>query len=117
MAVGAARGRIIRQLLVESLLLAIAGGALGMLLAKWGLNLIARINSLNLPRSGEIRLDYLVLGFTAALSIATSLLFGLFPSLRASRVDIAVLLRVQGAGAADTGGGEERYSLAHSVSL
>lgn len=101
MAVGATRGRIIRQLLVESLLLAFAGGALGVLLASWGLSFITRLSTINLPRPGEIRVDYMVLGFTIALSIATSLLFGLFPSLRVSRPDFAGLLRLQGAGAAE----------------
>ncbi len=103
MAVGATRGRIIRQLLAESLLLAFAGGALGVLLAKWGLSSITRLSTINLPRPGEIRLDYMVLGFTIALSIATSLVFGLFPSLRVSRPDLAGLLRLQGAGAAAAG--------------
>ncbi len=102
-AVGATRGRIIRQLLVEGLLLAFAGGALGVLLAKWGLSYITRLSEINLPRPSEIRLDYMVLGFTIALSVATSLLFGLFPSLRVSRPDLAGLLRLQGAGAAEAG--------------
>jgi putative ABC transport system permease protein len=104
MAVGATRGRMIRQSLAESILLAFAGGALGVLLANWGLSSITRVNTLNLPRSSEIQLDYIVLGFTTAVSIATSLLFGLFPSLRVSRPDIASLLRLQGAGASETGG-------------
>jgi putative ABC transport system permease protein len=100
MAVGAARGRMIRQLLAESLLLAFAGGVLGVFLAKWSLSFITRVNALNLPRVEEIRLDHMVLGFTTALSIATGILFGLFPSLRASRPDLAGLLRAQGADAA-----------------
>src|SRR5207253_10441982 len=71
MAVGATRSRMIRQLLVESLLLAFAGGGLGLLLAQWGLSFITRVNGLNLPRAEEIRLDHIVLGFTTVLSIGT----------------------------------------------
>ena len=107
-ALGAARGRLIRQLLAESLLLAAFGGALGVLLAQWGVSAITREIAGNwtdysgrqlLPRAGEIRLDGLVLGFTVALSIATGILFGLFPSLRASRPDLADVLRESGADA------------------
>ena len=98
-ALGAARGRLIRQLLAESLLLALAGGALGVLLAQWGLRAITVAGALPLPRAGEIRLDGLVLGFTVALSMATGVLFGLFPSLAASRPDLADVLREAGAAA------------------
>src|SRR5262249_51646540 len=75
-AIGAARGRLIRQLLAESTVLAIAGGVLGVSFAQWGLSAIARLSSLYVPRAAEIRLDGLVLGFTLALSIATGVLFG-----------------------------------------
>jgi putative ABC transport system permease protein len=106
-ALGASRGRLIRQLLAESLLLVAAGGALGVLLAQWGLSAITRGIALNgadwsgmqlLPRAAEIRLDGMVLGFTAALSMATGILVGLFPSLRASRPDLADVLRGSGTG-------------------
>ena len=98
-ALGAARGRLIRQLLAESLVLAAAGGAFGVLLAQWGLRAITRVTVLPLPRAGEIRLDGMVLGFTVALSIATGVLFGLFPSLAMSRPDLAGVLRESGAAA------------------
>lgn len=97
-ALGAARGRLVRQLLAESLLLALAGGIAGALLAIWGVAAIAKFSSLNLPRAGEIRVDGMILGFTAALSIATGVLFGLFPSLQASRPDVAQVLRAHGEG-------------------
>jgi putative ABC transport system permease protein len=97
-ALGAARGRLVRQLLAESLLLACAGGIAGVLLANWGVTAIARFSALNLPRAGEIRVDGVILGFTAALSIAAGVLFGLFPSLRASRPDVADVLRAHGEG-------------------
>ena len=98
-ALGAARGRLIRQLLAESLVLATLGGALGVLLAQWGLRAVTRVAALPLPRAGEIRLDGMVLGFTVALSIATGVLFGLFPSLAMSRPDLADVLRESGAAA------------------
>jgi predicted permease len=96
-ALGAARGRLIRQLLAESLVLSILGGALGVLMAQWGLRAITRVTVLPLPRAGDIRLDSMVLGFTVALSIATGVLFGLFPSLAMSRPDLAGVLRESGA--------------------
>jgi putative ABC transport system permease protein len=101
-ALGAGRGRLAGQLLAESLLLALAGGALGVLLAKWSLGGIGRIPGLDLPRIGEIRLDGMVLGFAVALSVATSLLFGLAPSLSASRPDLARAMKSTGE-AADSG--------------
>ena len=79
-ALGAARMRLIGQLLVESVLLSICGGVLGVLLATWILRAIPLITSFDLPRAGEIHLDWMVLGFAAALSVATGVLFGLAPS-------------------------------------
>jgi putative ABC transport system permease protein len=106
-ALGAARGRLIRQLLAESLVLAVAGGALGAFLAKWCLSAIKSANALSiptvsglyLPGAGDLRLDGAVLGFTVALSIATGVLFGLIPSLQISRPDLADVLRAAGAAA------------------
>ncbi len=98
-ALGAGRGRMIRQLLAECLVLAGAGGALGMLLAKWSLSAAPRLAVMNLPRAAEIRLDSTVLGFGIGLSILTAALFGLFPSVQASRPDLAEELRVSGAAA------------------
>ncbi len=95
-ALGAARGRLVRQLLAESLLLALMGGALGVLLARWMLISITRMMALDLPRVGEVRLDGMVLRFALLLSIVTGVLFGLAPSLGASRVDLAGVLRASG---------------------
>ncbi len=102
-AVGASRGRLIRQLLAESVVLAVAGGALGVLLARWSLIGIAQMTALELPRAGEIQLDGLVLGFAVLLSIGTAVLFGLVPSLGASRPDLATVLRASGEAASSTG--------------
>src|SRR6185503_17919539 len=92
-ALGAGPGRLVGQLLVESLVLAFAGGALGLLLAKWCLGGIARMPGLELPRTGEIHLDGMVLGFAMLLSVATSLVFGLAPSVSASRPDLAGVMK------------------------
>jgi predicted permease len=97
-ALGATRSRLIGQLAAESLLLALAGGVLGALLARWGVTAIANFSALQLPRAAEIRVDGLVLGFTAGLSIATGLLFGLVPALHASRSDPMDALRAHGEG-------------------
>ena len=105
-AIGAGRARIIQQLLAESVLLAFFGGGLGVLLAGWSLSAIKGMTTFNLPRTGEIRLDGMVLGFATLISIATGVLFGLVPSLGASRPDLADVLRT--AGTASSSGGSNR---------
>jgi predicted permease len=95
-ALGAARIRLIGQLLVESVLLSLCGGVFGVLLATWSLRAIPLLTSFDLPRVQEIRLDWMVLGFAAALSVATGVLFGLAPSLSASRPDLIRVLRAGG---------------------
>ena len=92
-ALGAARTRLIQQLLAESILLSIAGGALGIALAAGILRVIPGLSAFQLPRATEIRLDWIVLAFTVALSVATGVLFGLAPSLGASRPDLMSTLR------------------------
>jgi predicted permease len=95
-ALGATRRRLIGQLLVESVLLSLGGGILGVLLAAWSLRAIPLMTSFDLPRAGEIHLDWMVLGFAAALSVATGVIFGLAPSLGASRPDLIQVLRASG---------------------
>lgn len=95
-ALGANRSRLIRQLLAESVLLSIAGGALGMLLAVWSVGIIPKITAFDLPRAGEIHVDGVVLAFSAALSIATGIVFGLAPAWSASRADLIAPLRSSG---------------------
>jgi putative ABC transport system permease protein len=106
-ALGAWRGRLIRQLLAESLVLAAGGGALGVLLAAWALQAIAHatglfatggVNALYIPGRNDIRLDGLVLAFTLMLSIATGVLFGLFPAFETSRPELNEALRERGGG-------------------
>jgi len=81
-ALGAGRLRLIRQLLTESVLLALAGGALGLLLAFWGTRALLALNPAVIPRAEAIGLDGRVLVFTLALSVAAGLVFGLFPALQ-----------------------------------
>ncbi|MDB6037937.1 MAG: macrolide transporter ATP-binding/permease protein [Verrucomicrobiales bacterium] len=87
-ALGAGRWGIVRQLLTESLLLALVGGALGLLLGHWGLNLILSFSRNAIPRAAEIGLDSGVLIFTALASVLTGVLFGLAPAWQASRSDV-----------------------------
>ena len=95
-ALGAGRKRLIGQLLAESVLLSLCGGILGVLLAAWLLRAIPLMTSFDLPRAAEIHMDWMILGFAAALSIATGVLFGLAPSLGASRPDLIQVLRASG---------------------
>ncbi len=91
-ALGAGRGRLVRQILTESLALSLIGGALGVLLARYGVWLVVKIGPADIPRLGEARIDLTVLAFTLAVSLATSLLFGLAPALRLSRPDLIAAL-------------------------
>jgi predicted permease len=103
-AVGASRGRIIRQLITESLLLSLIAGAAGVILAIWGADALVSLAPQNLPRLGETVIDDRVLGFTFAMSVLASLIFGLAPALSASRVDLNHSLK-QGGTRAVVGGG------------
>jgi putative ABC transport system permease protein len=95
-ALGARRSRIIRQLLTESVILAITGGTVGVLLALWGLDLLLAIGGDSIPRVKEIKLDSWVLGFSILISLATGLLFGLVPALQASKPDLNETLKEGG---------------------
>jgi putative ABC transport system permease protein len=92
-ALGADRFRLTRQLLTESLLLAGAGAALGLLLAHFGLKSLIALSPDSLPRAGEIAIDLRVLLFTLALTTAAGILFGLAPALDASRLNLVNALR------------------------
>jgi putative ABC transport system permease protein len=100
-AVGAGHGRIIRQLLTESVLLSIAGGALGLVLGFIGVRTLLAINPGNIPRIGKqgsaVALDWRVLLFTIGVAVVTGILFGLFPALNASRTDLHATLKESGA--------------------
>ncbi|HWS90362.1 MAG TPA: ABC transporter permease [Pyrinomonadaceae bacterium] len=104
-ALGAGRGRVVRQLLTESLLLAAGGGALGLLFAWWGVGALLRLAPDVLPRMESIALDGRALGFTFALTLLTGVAFGLVPALQTSKADLNDAMKSGGAGGATRGGG------------
>ncbi|NDQ55949.1 MAG: ABC transporter permease [Acidipila sp.] len=97
-ALGAGQGRLIRQLLTESVLLALAGGGLGLLLAAWGTKAARGVLPAMMPRAGDIGLDSHVLIFTMAISLLAGILFGLAPALRTSQPDLHRTLKEGGRG-------------------
>ena len=107
-ALGAGRTRLIRQLLTESTLLALLGGALGLLLAWGGVAALRATLPADTPRLDEIGIDGWVLAFGFALALGTGVLFGVLPALRASRTDPQRALR--SGGRSDAGGGRGRLS-------
>lgn len=105
-ALGAGRFELIRQMLVESVLIALGGGMLGFLLAIFGTRALVAWSADGIPRAESIAVDGNVLAFTLVLSILTGLVFGLLPALRASRPDLQDALREGGRGQAGGRGGE-----------
>jgi putative ABC transport system permease protein len=95
-ALGASRGRIMRQMLTESILLSTIGGALGLMLSFWLSKLLISISPPDSPRFSEAHLDYRVLAFTLAISVFTGLIFGLAPALHASKLDVSGSLKEGG---------------------
>ena len=111
-ALGAGRLRIVRQLLIESLLLALPGGALGLLLAEWGNSFLIKLGANSIPRSDQVGLDGRVLLFTLGVSLATGVLFGLVPALKASSPNLTDALKESGRSAS---GGTNRLRSALMV--
>jgi predicted permease len=101
-ALGAGRGRIVRLMLTESLLLAVVGGALGVLLAWWGVRALVALSGEFLPRAADVRLDSGVLFFALGVSLLTGLVFGVWPALRAASPDLTNSLKESARGS--TGG-------------
>jgi predicted permease len=104
-ALGAGRGRIVRQLLTESMLLALAGGGLGLTLAAWGTKVALQHLPSGLPRASEVGMDWKVLLFTAGIVLLCGMLFGLVPALRISKPNLQETLKEGSRGA---GGGKQR---------
>lgn len=106
-ALGAGRGRLIRQLLTESVVLAVGSGVAGVILARWGLDALLALAPSSLPRISEIHLDSGVLIFSLALSIITGLVFGIAPAWLAARADVNEALK-QGTRGSTEGGARGR---------
>ena len=118
-ALGAGRGRIIRQLVTESLMLSLSGGALGLILAAYGVRLMRDVVPDMFPMLQHMSVDLPVLAFTLSISIVTGLLFGLVPAWRSSCTDLNTTLK-EAAGRSEGGGGSHRirsFLLASEVAL
>lgn len=111
LSVGAGRAQIVRHLLVESLMLALAGGIVGIVLAMAGVAALRSLAPLDLPRLGEITVDLSVLAFTAAACVVSAVLFGLMPGLAASRASLTDSLKEGGRGGDSPRQGRARAAL------
>jgi putative ABC transport system permease protein len=113
-ALGAGRWRLVRQLLTESVLISLAGGAVGVMLAIWGTNLLVSFKPDNLPRLSEIGVDGRVLMFTFGVSLLTGLIFGLLPAWSASKSGVGEALK-EGGRSATAGSARQRLRSAFVV--
>ena len=100
-ALGASRVRVIRQLLTESVMLSLVGGAVGLLLAVWWSDLLIALGKEDIPRAVQVGIDWRVLGFTAGVSILTGLIFGLAPAFHSSKTDLVESLKDGGRGSSE----------------
>jgi putative ABC transport system permease protein len=102
-ALGASRLRVVRQLLTESVLLSLVGGAIGLLLAVWWSQLLIQLGKEDIPRAVHVGVDWRVLGFTVGISVLTGLIFGLVPALHSSNTALSESLKEGGRGSGDLG--------------
>ncbi|HSE37572.1 MAG TPA: ABC transporter permease [Blastocatellia bacterium] len=107
-AMGASRARVLRQLLVESIMLAIAGGALSLLVARWCLDLLLRFAPQNLPRMSGVTIGWRVMAFTLGLSALTGIIFGIAPAWHSTKTDLQETLKEGGRTTTDAHGGRLR---------
>jgi predicted permease len=102
-ALGASRGEVVRQLVAESMLLAVLGGLVGLLLAEWSLSALVTFGADLIPRVGEIRIDPIALGFSLLATLLTGLAIGLLPAIQASGVNVLEALKEAGRGSIGSG--------------
>ena len=110
-ALGASRFRLVRQMLVESLVLAIAGGLLGLILASWTMAVLSRVAHETVPRMSGVGINGKILTFNLAVSVLTGILFGVLPALRSSRTDLNETLKDSSATTTDVAGKKLRGTL------
>ena len=116
-ALGAGRRHLLRQLLTESILLALIAGVIGVLLAAWGTAALVALSPDSLPRAREIGFDWRVLAFTGAISLTTGIVFGLVPAFWGPRVELTDALKEGGRGATRGGGGLRKSLVVVEVAL
>jgi len=115
-ALGASRARIVRQVLVENCSLALAGGFMGLLLARWTPEILTAIRAANLPRLDQVRIDWHVLAFALAIAVFTGVLSGVVPALRMTKINLQTALQ-EGSRGSSAGSGMRSFLVVSEIAL